>query len=113
MGAWGAEIFDDPDARAVRAAFEAALARGLSVPEASQAALDSFAEAADDPARGPAVYLALAALQTEHGCLQVGIRKRALAVIYGGHALEPWKGRGPEALAARERVLEELKWRLH
>lgn len=113
MGTCGAEIFDDPDARAVRDSFERALARGLSVPDASLATLEEFAATADDPLRGPAIYLAMAALQTERGCLQVGIRKRALAVIFGGRALEPWKDKGPEALAERERVLEDLRWRLH
>lgn len=112
MGGWEAGVFDDPLAVDVRRRLERLLADGLALPDATQVVLREFADSTEDPVAGPAVWLALATLQAELGALQVGVRKRALAVILGGRGLEGWEARGPEALAARRAVLEELRWRL-
>ncbi len=108
----GPGIFDDPLAQEVRAAFELAVAGGTTVPDATQEVLQKFGDAADDPARSPALWLALAWVQSERGALQGGIRKRALAAILSGRGLAGWENSGPEALAARQAVLEDLRWRV-
>lgn len=107
------DLFADDDARAVRTLFRAEIDSGRSVIDASQAVLDRFAAALEDPARSVTIYLALAALQADLGSVQGAIRKQALAAIFSGRALAPWLGLGDAARAARERVLDDLRWRLH
>lgn len=107
MATWGVGIFDDDLAQSVRRDFAALVAEGMSVYAAAESLLEKYAR--DNSA---IVYLALAALQLEHGLIQHKIKKRALTVIISGEGRERWEDAAPEALQARERVLEELRNRL-
>ena len=80
---------------------------GASVFAAAKQILETFKDA-----DSMIVGLAVAALQLEHGQLGPREKKRALTIIISGDGREPWVGGDPDALAARERVLEELRNRL-
>ncbi len=112
MGAHGVEIFDDDVAMDVRATFEEALERGASVRTATRRVLDEYEEYFDDMDDGPIVWLALAAVQLEHGALQPRVRREALAVIATGDTLARWEDAGEDVAAERRQVLATLKARL-
>lgn len=108
MAAWGVGIFDDDLARSVREDFERDVAGGASVFEAAKRVMARHAAA-----NSAVVYMALAALQLEHGVIQPRIRKLALTAIISGEAAEPWANGDPGALAARQRELQNLRDRLN
>ncbi len=107
MAAWGVGIFDDDLAQNVRKDFQRAVDAGQSVYEAARGILERYAAA-----NSAVVYLALAALQLEHGLVQPRIRKTALTVIITGEGVEPWAEAPAETRAARERELDNLRNRL-
>jgi hypothetical protein len=107
MQSWGVGIFDSDLAQAVRKDFEAAMAAGASI----YAAADRTIEAHSND-NSIIVYLAIAALQLEQNGIQPKIKKKALTIIISGDGKEPWFDGPPDTLAARERVLEELRNRL-
>jgi hypothetical protein len=115
MGAWGAGIFDDDLAIDVRAAFEREIESGKDVKNATDTVLKSFVSALRDSDDRPVVYLALAALQTEHGELRPDIRAKALQAIETGEALEKWNEDLTDwpGLTERKKVLEEMRTQLY
>ncbi len=113
MGAWGYDIFDNDEANDIRALFEDELNVRASVAHATAEILRESKDALNDPESGPIIWLALAALQLDHGDLQPTVRDHALAVIDSGEDLKRWESEAsPEDAAGRKRVLEELRTRL-
>jgi hypothetical protein len=112
MGTWGAGIFDNDAASDVRLDFEDAQRAGFSVSESTQQILRVREdEGALDYDEGPLIYLALAALQMDHGELAASIKAHALAAIDAeSETVDEWFG--PEIQAARRQVLEALRQRL-
>lgn len=110
MDAADVGIFDDLVAQEVRDAFEAALAASLSPEQATSSVLATFADILADPEEGPAVWLALAALQLDLGCLTEEVRLRALEAMETD--LLRWAMESPEALAQRQQVLADVRARL-
>jgi hypothetical protein len=113
MSTWGYDIFDNDEANDIRALFEDELNVRASVAHATAEVLRESKDALNDPESGPIIWLALAALQLDHGELQANVRDHALAVIDGGADLKDWEAEGtPEDVAGRKRVLEGLRERL-
>jgi hypothetical protein len=107
MRTWGVGIFDNDVAADVQAAFEAALAEGLSVYAAAERLIPLF-----EPRGSCATYLALAALQLDHDTIQPKIKKKALTLIISGEADEDWS-ESPGAIRENRRAaLHELRLRL-
>jgi hypothetical protein len=105
-----ADIFDIDIAFDVRDTFEDALTEGLDVPAATERVLNEFKDQIRDLDDGPIIYLALSALQLEHGVLQPKIKEQALRIITAGHLLERLED--PTDRAVRQQVLEQLQARL-
>lgn len=106
MGAWGPGIFSDDLAADVRDEWREAILGGADAAHASESLIGRYREESGEPV----FWIALAAAQMETGRLQPDVRDRALALIDGGAALDPWEGAG--ARARRERVLRRLAQRL-
>jgi hypothetical protein len=113
MGTWGTGIFDDDSAADIRDAFEDKLMAGADVAEATQFVIAKFVLDHDE-AKDPVAYLALAALQVEHGALQPDIRRKALNIIVAGQDLQRWLdgGRHTTNYTERKRVLDALREKL-
>lgn len=112
MGAWGFGIFEDDETADIRGDFMDALDGGASVAEATRRVLEEHAFSALDSDDGPNVWLALAALQLEHGQLEPWIKALALEVTNHGFGLGRWEDAGSDELAKRKLVLDELKDKL-
>jgi Domain of unknown function (DUF4259) len=110
MGTWGFDIFDDDTTLDVRGVFEDALAAGGSVIEATHRVFAEMAEAVVDYDDGALIWLALAALQLEHGAVEPWVQAPALAVIDRGIGLDRWEG--ADDRAQREAALAEFRARL-
>jgi hypothetical protein len=113
MGTWGYELFEDDVTLDVRGDFEEAIEAGATVVEATELILETHAWEIVDSDDGPLVWLALAALQREHGHLQAWVKAPALAILDSGIGLGRWEDAGPDQLAKRKAVLatfaEQLK----
>lgn len=109
MGTWNAEVFGDDVALDIREAFLERLANGEVGKQASAGVLKDFEGELADVDDGPVLWLALAATQWEHGCLQDDVKARALAAIDADDTLARWAE--PER-AKRKRVLATLAKRL-
>jgi hypothetical protein len=109
MGAWGNGILQDDVAADVQIAFEDALEEGLSVEEATQRVLDDPPWPLCDWDDGPTSYMALAALQLQHGILTPEIREKAIEAAASEAAIGRWTEAGDECIAARKSVLRQFK----
>jgi len=109
MGTYGAKIFHDDTANDVRDDFLNLLRQGHSPEESSKALLSQWATSIDDSDDGPVFWLALAATQSEYGCLQADVKQRAVVVIDEGLGFGRWSGK---FLERRREVLEELRKKL-
>lgn len=107
MPTWGVGIFDSDLAQSVKKDFAEALAHGASIYAAADRMLEKYAS--DNTI---ILYLAIAALQLEQNGIQPKVKKKALTIIISGDGKEAWLDGPADALAARERVLEELRNRL-
>lgn len=113
MSTWGYDIFDNDEANDIRALFEDEMQTRASVVHATAEILRESKDALNDPASGPIIWLALAALQLDRDALQPDVRNHALAVIDGGADLKRWEAEAkPEDIAGRKRVLDGLRERL-
>jgi hypothetical protein len=113
MEAWGYDIFDNDEANDIRALFENELETGASVAHATAEILRESKDALNDSESAPIIWLALAALQLDHGELQANVRDHALAAIDSGTDLKRWEAEAkPEDIAGRRRVLDGLRARL-
>lgn len=95
-------IFSDDLARDIKAAFDHAISKGSSVSEASRYVLELFTEGAERYNKSDVLYLCLATLQLEHGCVDNNVREKALAIIERDQ-----NRKGPRFL--EEKVLSSLK----
>jgi hypothetical protein len=110
VGTWGYGIFDDDIASDLRWEFEDAIAEGLDVTAATQRVLDNFGEAVDDFDDGPTIWLSLAELQIGLGSLLPNVREHALGAM--AQDLERWEESGPDEVAKRKAVLDDLRARI-
>jgi hypothetical protein len=109
MGTYGVKLFHDDTANDVRDDFLNLLRQGYSAEESSKVLLTQWSTPIEDSDEGPIVWLALAATQSEYGCLQAEVRQQAVAVIDEGSGLDRWSGK---LLERRLEVLGELRTKL-
>ena len=113
MKVWGTGIFDNDVAETVRREFNDGVQHGMSVYAAADRILGKLADPLNPrPLDRAAVYLALAALQLEHGLIQPKIKKHALTFIISGEELEKWESSGKATLEERRKVLQALREKL-
>jgi len=113
MSTSGTGIFDDDMACDTRSLYRAFLKDGKSPRQATQAVLRDLKPALADAEDGPVIWLALSAIQCQYGCLEPGVKKKALAVIANGSDLERWRATGnPNLIRSRSAVLARLQARL-
>src|SRR5438093_358889 len=112
MGTWGTGLFEDDVAADAQAMFEEAVGAGASPASAAEQVMDEWGEAAQDPDDGPVLVLALASLLLDHGVREHPLLREARRVIDTGAGLERWQEQGPQALAERQMVYQQLTARL-
>jgi hypothetical protein len=109
-----ADIFSSDIALDVKDFFIRRISRkGAAVERVVKFLYDRFSEALQDEDDSDIIYLALASLQVDKGCLQTEVKQNALEVIESGRNLERWRESGDDDLWNERRGhLEELKQRL-
>ncbi|MDH4423521.1 DUF4259 domain-containing protein [Bacillus cereus] len=115
MGAWGTGLFDDDTTCDVKDQFIEYIDEDNSVEEATKLVLEEYVDEFDigeDLEVMSLVYIGLAAIQLEKGCLQEEVRSNAIALIERGADLELWEEAGEEEYEERKKVLDEFKQRL-
>ncbi|EJR54038.1 hypothetical protein IIO_05874 [Bacillus cereus VD115] len=115
MGAWGTGLFDDDTTCDVKEQFIEYLEEDNSVEEATKLILEEYLDEFDideDLEVMSLVYIGLAAIQLEKGCLQNEIRNNAIALIERGADLELWEEADAEDYEERKKVLNTLKQQL-
>lgn len=115
MGAWGTGIFDGDTPCHVREDFILYLGEKRSSKKATETMLAEYMEefdAKEDAGILSLMYIGLAAVQLEIGCLQDNVRKCALEIIDRGADLELWKEVDEDHYVERKQVLDELKQKL-
>lgn len=106
MGTYGTALYSDDTACEARDDFVHLLGRLRDPAHATAALLELWSDRLDDVDEGPVFWLALADTQWKYGCLEDGVRRRALDVIDGEHDLRRWDG---AARAKRHARLLTLK----
>ena len=109
MGAWGFGVLEDDVALDTLDVFDAALAAGLGLAEATDRVFEELAEALADSDDAEIVWLALAARQLELG--EVDPRVRAGALEHA-HTSTRWAEAPPEDRQARKAAVDQLIARL-
>lgn len=115
MGAWGTGLFDDDTTCDVKDQFIEYLDEGNSAEEATKLVLEEYVDEFDigeDLEVMSLVYIGLAAIQLEKGCLQEEVRSNAVALIERGADLELWEEAGEEEYEERKNVLDTFKQKL-
>ncbi len=112
MGDHGPDLFDDDVALEVQDLFEDALAEGLSSAAATRRVLEEMDDYLTDDEECPLVWLALAALQLEHGPVQPRVRRQALAVLSRHDGLTKWEDAEEDLQAEHAQVLATLQAQL-
>jgi hypothetical protein len=110
MGASGSAIFDDDLAWDVREGYRRLLQDRVPDDEATRRTIAAWTDLG--PEEVPVFWLALAAAQCRLGRLEPAVRDRALAVIDSGADLANWERHGPEVVAGRASVLDDLRGQL-
>jgi hypothetical protein len=105
VGACGPGLLQDDVAQDVVNTIEDALRDGLNVNEATRRVLDDPPWDLGDEDDRSTIYLALAALQLQHGTLEATIRDLALEAITSGAAMGRWEGTSDDVVAPRREVL--------
>jgi hypothetical protein len=113
MSASGTGIFDDDVACNIRTQYRMLLTGGKVPADATRDVLRDWQEALADAEDGPVIWLALAAIQCQYGCLQPRVKARAMAAIDRGADIEHWRATGDPALVrSRSAVLARLRAKL-
>ena len=107
MGAWGTALFSDDTAADVRDGYRDLIGNGLTGAQATDALVQEWAEAVNDPDEAPVFWLALACTQWQCGRLEPRVRTKALEVIENGANLRKWQ-EDPKLLKKRKAVLAKL-----
>jgi hypothetical protein len=108
MGAWGTAIFSDDFACDIRDSYRDLLGEGLNAAQAKTRVLKEFASSLNDPDESAMFWLALAAVQWQHGRLDAETLENALFVIDSGSNLAKWEV-GSSDYAKRRIILEKLR----
>ncbi|MGG1339976.1 MarR family transcriptional regulator [Bacillus thuringiensis] len=111
----GTGLFDDDTTCDVKEQFIEYLEEDNSVEEATKLILEEYLEEFDideDLEVMSLVYIGLAAIQLEKGCLQDEVRNNAIALIERGADLELWEEADAEDYEERKKVLNTLKQQL-
>lgn len=90
MGAWGTGLFDDDTTCDVKDQFIEYIEEGNSAEEATKLILEEYVDEFDieeELEEMSLVYIGLAAIQLEKGCLQEEVRNKAIALIERGLTL--------------------------
>ena len=90
MGAWGTGLFDDDTTCDVKDQFIEYIEEGNSAEEATKLILEEYVDEFDieeELEEMSLVYIDLAAIQLEKGCLQEEVRNKAIALIERGLTL--------------------------
>ena len=93
MGAWGTGLFDDDTTCDVKDQFIEYIEEGNSAEEATKLILEEYVDEFDieeELEEMSLVYIDLAAIQLEKGCLQEEVRNKAIALIERAD-LELWE----------------------
>ncbi|GAB6618134.1 MULTISPECIES: DUF4259 domain-containing protein [Bacillus] len=115
MGAWGTGLFDDDTTCDVKEQFIEYIEEGNSAEEATKLILEEYVDEFDMEEELEVmslVYIGLAAIQLEKGCLQEEVRSNAIALIERGADLELWEEADAEDYEERKKVLDEFKQQL-
>ena len=115
MGAWGTGLFDDDTTCDVKEQFIEYIEEGNSVEEATKHILEEYVDEFDIEEELEVmslVYIGLAAIQLEKGCLQEEVRSNAIALIERGADLELWEEADAEDYEERKKVLDKFKQQL-
>ncbi|OOR05675.1 MarR family transcriptional regulator [Bacillus mycoides] len=115
MGAWGTGLFDDDTTCDVKDQFIDYLDEGNSAEEATKLVLEEYLDEFDideDLEEMSLVFIGLAAIQLEKGCIQDEVRSNAITLIERGADLELWEEAGEEDYDERKKVLNTLKQQL-
>ncbi|HDX9623473.1 MarR family transcriptional regulator [Bacillus sp. HNR-4] len=115
MGAWGTGLFDDDTTCDVKDQFIEYIEEGNSAEEATKFVLEEYVDEFDieeELEEISLVYIGLAAIQLEKGCLQEEVRNKAIELIERGADLELWEEADTEDYEERKRVLDEFKQQL-
>ncbi|MGH0680048.1 MarR family transcriptional regulator [Bacillus luti] len=115
MGAWGTGLFDDDTTCDVKDQFIEYLEEGNSAEEATKLVLEEYEDEFDigeELEVMSLVYIGLAAIQLEKGCLQEEVRSNAITLIERGADLELWEEAGEEEYEERKNVLHTFKQKL-
>lgn len=107
MGAWGPAIFSDDTASDIRDEYRELLEDQVPDDEATTRIIEAYRDLAADEEH--ALWLALAAAQSQWGRLDERVRSEALAIIDSGRGLELWEEAGPKKLARRKAALAKLR----
>ncbi|MEL7484284.1 MAG: hypothetical protein AAFN41_08005 [Planctomycetota bacterium] len=107
MGTLGPEIFGNDLALDVQGSLVAMYEDGVAARSAEARLLDEF-EPLDDEDYAD-FWLAVAAVEAEHGRLTKRAKSRALGVIGSGAGAERWRREAPEHLDARAAALRALE----
>jgi len=98
VGTWGYGILDNDTAMDVKGIFEEALDEGKGFDAATREVLTECHEMLEDSDDGPVGYLALAAVQLEHGQIHDWLKDRATEIIDRRRGLALWREAGREVL---------------
>ena len=96
----------------IKGAFAEALGSGKDFDAATSAVLDEFEEDLRDSDEGPGGYLALAAVQLEHGEFHDWLRERALGIIDRRRGLALWREQGRDSLDLHQEARRKLRRRI-
>jgi hypothetical protein len=108
MGNWGVGPLDNDVAVDVLDQFEALLARGASVPEATAEVIAHPPWDIEDMDDGCAIYLALLALQMQQHHVVPATKVKVIQLIQSGDAIALWEDAPPERQAERQKMLDDL-----
>lgn len=106
MGAWGTGLFDDDTTCDVKDQFIEYIEEGNSAEEATKFILEEYVDEFDieeELEEISLVYIGLAAIQLEKGCLQEEVRNKAIALIERGADLENFGKKPIRKIMKRER----------
>ena len=109
MGTWGPGLLQDDVAFDTMINIEEALTSGLSIQAATARVLEAPDWDLADLDDASVIYLALAALQLQHGVLEPHIRDLALGTITSGAAMARWEDEPEERAAPRREVLRRTE----
>lgn len=110
MGTWGVAIFSDDLAADLRGEFRDLIGEGLTPSQAVNRLVGEYASSLRDDEEMPVFWLALAAMEWQHGRLEEQTKQMALQVIESGRDLQRWKN--PKDRDKRARVLNQLREKL-